>query len=204
MDTIICPMGRLDISPNLIHFTSDVSDEAAYQRLQKIIYEKTLLGSGRLIKGSFPCVCFSEAPLSSLGEGLLNEDYYSRYSPFGIMVAKKWLFAQGGRPVIYQTNAEYDALPKSHRWRHMLYEIREGFEFSDFTWEREWRIPCERLELSSVDAKIVVPDAEWAARLVREHNDDEDYTVAHYSVIMGQVMAEAYRQPFGWTVVPLR
>jgi hypothetical protein len=197
-------MSRLDISPNLIHFTSDVSDEAAFQRLQKIVREKTLLGTGRLIKGGFSCVCFSEAPLTSLSDGLLNEHYYSRYSPFGIMVAKKWLFAQGGRPVIYQANSEYDALPESHRWRHMLFEIRENFAFADFTWEREWRIPCERLEFSPADATLVVPDAAWAARLVQEHDDDEDYTVAHYSVVMGQVMAEAYRQPFGWTVLNLK
>jgi hypothetical protein len=59
-------MSRLDICPNLIHFTNDVSDEAAFQRLQKIVREKTLLGTGRLIKGDFSCVRFSEAPLTSL------------------------------------------------------------------------------------------------------------------------------------------
>jgi hypothetical protein len=162
------------------------------------------LGSGRLIKGGFSCVCFSEAPLAILGDGLRNEHYYSRYSLFGIMVSKNWLFAQGGRPVIYQPDSEYDALPESHRWRHMLFETRENLASIDFTWEREWRIPCERLQFSVEDATIVVPDTAWSARLVREHDDDEDYTVAQYSVVMGQVMAEAYRQPYGWTVLNLK
>jgi hypothetical protein len=60
--------------------------------------------------------------LTSLTGGLINEDYYSRYSPFGIMVSKQWLFAQGGRPVIYQSAEEYQLLTENHRWRHVLYE----------------------------------------------------------------------------------
>jgi hypothetical protein len=95
-------MSRLDISPYLIHFTSGESYEDAFTRLRKIIADRELIAGSRYIKGNYRCVCFSEAPLTSLTSGLVNEDYYSRYSPFGIMVSKQWLFAQGGRPVVYQ------------------------------------------------------------------------------------------------------
>src|SRR5207244_8179261 len=96
-------------------------------------------------KGKYRCVSFSETPLASLSDGLVNEEYYSKYSTFGIMVSKKWLFSHGGRPVIYQPLSEYQALPESHRWRLMTFELRDRYSFSDFTWEREWRIKCDEL-----------------------------------------------------------
>lgn len=196
-------MSRPDISPNLIHFTRDDTKEAAFRRLQRIIRSKKLLGGANLIKGKYRCVCFSEAPLASLSNGLVNEDYYSKYSPFGIMVSKKWLFRQGGRPVIYQPASEFRALPDSHAWRHMTFELRDGKSFSDFTWEREWRIRCEELAFDHTSAQIVVRDQKWAARLIREHDDDQDYTVTMYSLVIGSV-AELYREAFGWKVLTLR
>lgn len=195
-------MSRPDISPNLIHFTKGETEELAFKRLQKIIREKKLVGGSKMIKGGYRCVCFSEAPVASLSGGLVNEEYYSKYSPFGIMVSKKWLFTQGGRPVIYQPLSEYDTLEESHRWRHMTLELRETHSFADFSWEREWRIKCEELPFDQITAQIIVRDDKWAARLKQEHDDDQDYTVMQYSIIMGE-NAEHYRESFGWTVVPL-
>jgi hypothetical protein len=140
-------------------------------------------------------VCFSEAPLIDLKNGLVNEHAYSRYSPFGIMVTKKWLFALGGRPVIYQPLKEYWSLPESHRWRHVTYELRELFGETDFTWEREWRIKCDALELDERNAQVVVPSRSWSDRLIRESERDNDYEVMQYAVIFGQALAEAYRRP---------
>jgi hypothetical protein len=148
-------------------------------------------------------VCFSEAPLASLSDGLVNEDYYSKYSPFGIMVSKKWLFEQGGRPVIYQPASEYKKLLESHCWRHMTFELRDDYVFSDFTWEREWRIKCNELHFDQATAQIVVPDGTWATRLIEAHDDDQEYTVRQYSVIMGDI-AQLYRKSYGWRVLPLR
>jgi hypothetical protein len=158
-------VSRVDISPYLIHFTSGENHEAAFQRLRKIVDERRLIAGTRCIKGQFPCVCFSEAPLTTLPNGLVNEEYYSHYSPFGIMVSKRWLFGQGGRPVIYETDQEYDNLPETHRWRHVLYEQRPHSFPVDFTWEREWRIKCDYLEFDEAAANIVVPDFAWAQRL---------------------------------------
>lgn len=95
-------MSRSDISPVLIHFTSGEDEDDAFVRLRKIIAERRLIAGSHRIKGAYNCVCFSEAPLTSLKSGLVNEANYSNYSPFGIIVSKKWLFDQGGRPVIYQ------------------------------------------------------------------------------------------------------
>ena len=195
-------MSRSDISPNLIHFTRGETLDGAFRRLQKIISDRKLIGSDNMIMGGHRCVCFSEAPLETLPNGLVNDDYYSKYSPFGITVSKKWLFEQGGRPVIYQPVSEYKVTSESQRWRHVTYELREGRTSSDFTWEREWRINCDELPFDQTAAAIVVRNLDWADRLVREHDDDQEYLVRQYSLILADI-AELYRESFGWSVLPL-
>jgi len=193
-------MSRVDISPYLVHFTKGENNEDAFKRLQKIIAERRLIAGTQFIKGNYSCVCFSEAPLAMLTGGLVNQEYYSRYSPFGIMVSKEWVFAHGGRPVIYETEQEYDDLPDTHRWRHVLYELREGFFPVDFTWEREWRIRCDQLEFDERSAMIVLPDSKWAKRLIAQHDEEQDWFVAQYRQLMGDTIAEQYRENFRWTI----
>ena len=197
-------MSRVDISPYLVHFTSGDNYEDAFKRLRKIISERRLIAGTQYIKGNYACVCFSEAPLAILTGGLVNEEYYSRYSPFGIMVLKQWLFAQGGRPVIYESDQEYNDLPESHRWRHVLYELRENFSRVDFTWEREWRIKYDLLQFDEAAAKIVVPDHGWAERLTAEHRQEQDDFVAQYREAIGEDIAEQYREKFRWTIHTLK
>ncbi len=197
-------MNRADISPYLVHFTSGDSHGDAFARLRKIIADRRLIAGSRFIKGNYRCVCFSEAPLTSLKGGLVNEDYYSRYSPFGIMVSKQWLFAQGGRPVIYQSAEEYSSLPESQRWRHVLYQPSNSKETLDFTWEREWRIKCDSLGFDQSSAQVIVLDPSWANRLVAEHDREEDYLIMQYKLIFDDdIIAEAYRNSFQWTVLTL-
>jgi hypothetical protein len=129
-------MTRGDLSNRLIHLTSGESMEGAFQRFLSILTAGRLLASDRNIRGGFKCVCFSEAPIAVLAQMLVGEK--SRYMPFGVMLDKAWLFAKGGRPVIYQSEAEYECLPEPLRYRHVRYEPGNGV---DWTWEREWRIP---------------------------------------------------------------
>lgn len=198
-------MSRMDISPYLIHFTRGENIEGAFVRLKTILHERCLRGSGERIRGGYRCVCFSEAPLSSLSSGLVNERYYSRYSPFGILVFKQWLFSIGGRPAIYETEEEYLSLPESHKWRHVRYDLRNGFERIDFSWEREWRIRCDILTLNPSIAWIIVPDNAWADHLMQEHDREQDYLVTQYvNIFDDQQIAEMHREPFQWQVVPLR
>jgi hypothetical protein len=80
---------REDMSDFLIHFTKGESKETAYQNLKSIIEQQRVNGFNSLIRDGSECVCFSEAPLSSLKSGLLNPSFYSCYSPFGILTNKK-------------------------------------------------------------------------------------------------------------------
>lgn len=194
---------RPDIADRVVHFTSGADWDEAFGRFCDIVEERRLLGGNEKIRGRYRCVCFTEAPLPSLQHGLVNPSAYSRYQPFGIIVDKSWLFSQGGRPVIYQSNDEYDLLPDELKWRHVRYEPDSEAPI-DFTWEREWRIQADALELDPSYAGIVVPDHEWAQRLIEAHDEQQEFLVREYSLIMNQSIAEQYRETFSWPIYVLQ
>lgn len=151
-------MIRDDIGSRLIHLTKDEPDQAAADAFLTIVSERKLRGGTGCIKGGYQCVCFSEAPVSKLSHILANPMAHGmRYKPFGVMVEKSWLFERGGRPVIYQTDAEYELLDEAHRFRYVRYEPSAV----DFTWEREWRIRSAELDLEPANTTLVVPNREW-------------------------------------------
>jgi hypothetical protein len=190
---------RADISDKLVHFTNGENQEEAYDRLASIVSDMRISGSSNLIRGSYICVCFTEAPLVSMRNGLVNPHAYTRYSPFGIMFQKRWIFKRGGRPVIYQPDAEYDLLPEEMRWRHVRYEP----DNIDFTWEREWRMKCDYLDFDPSKAVIVVPNDNWAQRMIDEHETEQDYRVQEYSLIFDEDIARSYREGFPWRIYTL-
>jgi hypothetical protein len=111
-------------------------------------------------------VCFSEAPIGKLAHLLADPSVERmRYKLFGVMVDKTWLFAQGGRPVIYQPEAEFEVLPESHRYRHVRYEPPRVA----FTWEREWRVRVDELPLDPAAVTLVVPTRAWERWFQRRH-----------------------------------
>lgn len=195
-------MPRPDISKNLIHFTKGDDLDVAFSNLCSIVDSGSLRGSGNLVRGGYRCVCFSEAPIELLPNGLVNPSLYSRYSPFGILVTKGWLFRQGGRPVIYGPADDYDRLPENLRWRHVRYEPNSEPPI-DFTWEREWRIRAELLDLEPQNCLVVVPDDSWVDALIQRHENQQDWEVYRYSIILGDDLAEMYRESFRWGIVTI-
>ncbi len=192
---------RPDMSDKLVHFTSG-SDHEAFQRLQRIIAERRLIGSGDNIRGGYSCVCFTEAPLTSLQHGLVNPTAYSRYAPFGVIFEKRWIFERGGRPVIYQPEDEFNLLSDDLRWRHVRFEPNADPPI-DFTWEREWRVQCDALEFSPSVAGILVPTGRWAQRLIDSHDAEQDFQVLQYAQVLDELLAEHYREEFGWRIYAL-
>ena len=160
-------MIRDDLSDKLIHLTRGPTYDDAAQVFSAILEEKRLVGGTGCIKGSFQCVCFSEAPISKLSQILANPMAHGvRYMPFGIMVDKTWLFDQGGRPVIYQSDAEFELLHDDQKYRHVRYEPKNNI---DFTWEREWRICIDELRLAPDVTTVVVPNREWEREILKPH-----------------------------------
>lgn len=160
-------MIRDDLSHKLIHLTRGPSYDDAAQLFTKILAEKQLLGGTGCIKGKFHCVCFSEAPVSKLSHILANPMAHGmRYKPFGVMVDKMWLFERGGRPVIYQEDSEFELLHDNHKFRHVRYEPTKNI---DFTWEREWRIHTDTLQLVPEETTVIVPNRTWERTILEMH-----------------------------------
>lgn len=160
-------MVRDDLSERLIHLTRGDTDQAAADAFVSILAERKVHGGTGCIKGGYRCVCFSEAPVSKLSHILAVPTAHGmRYRPFGVMVSKSWLFARGGRPVIYQPDAEYELLHESQRFRHVRFEPDTPV---DFTWEREWRIRTDELVVEPEQTTVVVPTRKWEEWFQERH-----------------------------------
>jgi hypothetical protein len=159
------PILRDDLSARLVHLTRGDTLTAAVGFFQ-IVRERRLRGGTTDIRGGFRCVCFSEAPIGKLAHLLADPSVEGmRYKPFGVMVDKAWLFAHGGRPVIYQPESEYTLLHESQRYRHVRYEPPE----TDHTWEREWRVRIDELPLDPAAVTLVVPTRKWERWFQAQH-----------------------------------
>lgn len=159
---------RVDLSKQLIHLTRGTMADAEVI-FRSIMTERRLRGSSNGIRGGHAVVCFSEAPVDVLAKMFRSTGRDFRYRPFGVMVPKTWLHAQGGRPVIYQPESEFAGLPPNVQYRHVRFDA-PGSE-TDFTFEREWRIATESLALDATSCTLVVPDREWDYRLRDEHDE---------------------------------
>ncbi len=177
---------RADLAKHLIHFTKGRDREEAYQTLKLILQQRRLLGSARLVRGAIPCVCFSEAPLTSLEHGLINDAGFSRYSPFGLLFLKSIIFGRGGRPVIYQPEGEFGLLPEALRWRHVRFEPT-GDSPIDFTWEREWRLPVDELRFQFDDVEVVLPGKAFRDRFIAEAESDSYHAAWAYTQVLGEI-----------------
>ncbi|MFL7867929.1 MAG: hypothetical protein AB8I58_03820 [Anaerolineales bacterium] len=182
-----------------IHFTKGSDLEEAYQNLKSIVDGRAVSGTNFKVRDDSNCVCFSEAPLSSLKSGLFNPSFYSPYSPFGIITTKQHIHTLGGRYVIYQPESEFSQLAPANQWRHVRYEPPS----IDFTWEREWRLKTEAYEFLPSNTKIIVPSETWAQRLIGEYDDEQEWQTIQYSQVMEEELAKQYEEPFPWKVVEL-
>jgi hypothetical protein len=186
-------VSRPDLSPHVIHFTKATDSLDVFEVLLRIIEKKTLRGSTGFVKGGSTCISFTEAPLQVLGEGL------SRYSGFGLRFRKAHIFQLGGRPVIYQSDSEFDALPQSLRWRHVRFESASAPPI-DWTWEREWRLPHETLPFTEEEIDVVVPDESAAERFRLRIERESFYNAWAWEVVLGEI-AWAYEQPNPWRIL---
>lgn len=188
-------MSRLDLTDYLVHWVGrGESQEEAFERLNKIVQEGRLLGGIRDRKGQHITICFSESPPE------LFHKIRGRYNLFGVQLPKLWAFTKGGRPAIYGRDEEYEDLPETHQWRHVRYEP-DNSDFRDFTWEREWRILTEELELPRDSTVIVVPDERWGNELEERHQQREWDRIREEALLVpGYELQEPTPFPYQWKV----
>jgi hypothetical protein len=60
--------------------------------------------------------------------------------------------------LLIQSDAEYGLLDESQKFRHVRCEPNDGIEF---TWEREWCVHAEELELDPNATTLIVPTRAW-------------------------------------------
>lgn len=157
---------RSDHTNYVVHWTKGTPEEAL-DALTSIAIDEAILADTYGVKSGEPCVCFSEAPVESFHRG---GEYFQ---PFGIRVSKKWLFSQGGRPVIYQPSHEFQLLAEQLRWRHVDYDL-VGKERRDYSWQREWRIKLDELYLPVSEVTLLVPDKKYFA-ILEQRFSNENY-----------------------------
>jgi len=195
--------GRTDICSKVIHFTKAATYADALDIILAIVGEGRLVAGTGMIRGGYRCVCFTEAPLPAIVSDLVDsEGSFTRYSPFGLMFEKSWIYEQGARPVIYQPDAEFTELNEQMRWRHVRYEPA-GTPPVDFTWEREWRLHRDDLVFSPGDAVLVVPNKEWESIVFGIWDYQQQLKVEAYSAILEQTIVEQMHEPCPWRVVSL-
>lgn len=193
---------RIDISDSLIHFTKAATYQEALETLLAIVSEGRLIAGNGMIRGGYRCVCFTEAPLAAVANGLVNAGSFTRYVPFGLMFSKRWLYERGGRPVIYQADAEFRQLPEAVRWRHVCYEPNATPPI-DFTWEREWRICQDELYFAPNEAALVVPNADWKSVVFQFWDFQQQLTTDAYFLVMDKLLVAQMEEPCPWRVVSL-
>ena len=67
-----------------------------------------------------------------------------RYQPYGVVVQKRSVYQQGGRPVLYLSDKEREKLkiPLRQLWRVVaLEDDKKEDTWIDWQHEREWRCP---------------------------------------------------------------
>lgn len=163
-------MIRDDLSERLIHLTRDLDSISGQDRFMQIVNSKQILGSSLNIRGGYKCICFSEAPISALGQIIAKKDSDIHYSPYGFMFSKDYLYKLGARPVIYQSDDEYELLSDEIKYRHVRFDLSKDKK-SDWTWEREWRLKTEGLPITPKDVTLIIPTREIEEKMKNENHD---------------------------------
>jgi hypothetical protein len=114
------------------------------------------------------------------------------------MVDKAYVFARGGRPVIYQPDADFERLPPDLRYRHVRFELGTDQGDIDFTWEREWRICAEELPLLPNETTVILPQRRWRDALIDHHFEGMHRLLAEHGVAAAREVV-----PYPWHVIVL-
>ena len=156
-------LNRVDHTNYLVHWTSGGLEEAI-EKFKSIAVDGILYGNNYGVRSKDNCICCTEAPVENFHiEG-------SRYKPFGIRFSKRWYFSQGGRPVIYQPEEDYQSLDESIRWKHVDFDLRDENR-CDYSWGREWRLKREELVLPIEEAVLIIPDESYRESFVEYFRD---------------------------------
>ncbi|MEW6620380.1 MAG: hypothetical protein AB1422_13770 [bacterium] len=140
---------------SLIAGESDAG-HTAFDTLCRILKEKLIRASNRLIRGKTPVTSFTACLPNELIKIRKWNPALIRWTfePYGIGIRRNILKKMAIKPVIYAPESKFKKLPATERFRFQLHHLSK----SDWTSEKEWRIPGDVLlnQISPEDMVIVV------------------------------------------------
>jgi len=142
---------------------------SAFDTLCRILSERRLRASGRLIRGGRAVVCFTAAPPERILELVQWQRHLLRwrFEPYCIALRRDYAERKGIRPVIYAAPGEYERLAPEQRH---LYQRHEPPQV-DWSAEEEWRHVGD-LDLDDArpgEIAALAPTAEEASSITRAH-----------------------------------
>lgn len=153
------------------------ADHSALHTLLRIVHDRRLIGSGRTIRGGYPVVSFTAAPVRELPGLRCFRTHRARwdFEPFAISVRREVLERRGVQPAIYGDENIWSSLMEAQRPFFQL--SGEGAErladtrHQDWSVEREWRHlgDLDLSDLAPEDVIVLVPNVD-AARLLQPHS----------------------------------
>ncbi len=157
----------MDYCMSLINGEKD-SAHTAFDTLMRMIKERRIRASSKLIRGRYPVVSFTECAPSEVCDlrewrsGLIRWSF----EPYGLAFPLQDLFTLGARPVIYAVEDAYEDLSEELRY---LFQLESAFG-RNWSPEKEWRLKGD-LEITASlehETMIIVKTSEEALT-VREN-----------------------------------
>lgn len=184
---------RPDLTPFVFHFTSGKDPEA---NMKSILSQRKLLSTRSYI-------CFTESPLTMLGEQFRYMAQFSNpmYSQYGIGFKRDTLIQNYScRPVIYGDDNEYNLIDESLRWRYEKLDVSGH----DFTWLREWRIKGNEFDFSQLNQDeiiVIAPTDVDLQKIVEKEDFDVEFDYDHSTRQSIPYLVHTIRRK--WKGVPL-
>ncbi len=146
-----------------------IAKHTAFDTLCRILSERKIRAGGRLIRGGYKVVSFTEcAPpeISHVAQwrpGLLRWSF----EPYGLAFGKEDLFNTGARPVIYSVESAYHDLSPELQY---LFQIQE-YPGKEWSREKEWRVSGDLQITPQLEATmtVIVPTAQEASRIQKAY-----------------------------------
>lgn len=161
-DLLVHLCGRPTNTRQTPHVPPDIASASAAARLDRILTTGQMKGFPPFgAEADQPTACFSESPLPHLIH-LLKRGW----QPWGLLFTRQWVYDQGGEPVSYMRKARWDTRQRQDKPFAVRLEADPGEGWSDWTHEREWRVPLDpqrpylTLTPQSV-AGILIGDSSW-------------------------------------------
>ncbi|MCX6639978.1 MAG: hypothetical protein NTW14_05790 [bacterium] len=140
-------------------------DEGGLSTLRRILEEGVIRSSGRMIRGKYPVVPFTERSPLDLPE-LLKWRAGLRhwtFEPYGIGIRKAAALKIGARPVIYAGISDFERMSDAEK---PFFQLASSGKI-DWRMEKEWRICADVIlsDLSAQDAVVLVYNQDAARRV---------------------------------------